>query len=210
MLKRPNSPKAFRVRERGWGLCDQLADILLIGWWWGHQESMSSTLGSNLSGVSVLVGSVQLTSSTWWGFQYLQNSLKDVVQNIIYSPGGGTKSPWLYLTSKLLLFCLAWLFSFLHFLTSLIKFILWLKFFYRQKVGRERGRGSILGRPHRVMFVTVPKLTLAMWSHLLSILYHWFFAWVWFYSQFDQITFPALCGANQWQSTVFFLRAQHS
>ena len=32
MLKRPNSPKAFRVRERGWGLCDQLADILLIGW----------------------------------------------------------------------------------------------------------------------------------------------------------------------------------
>ena len=54
---------------------------------------MSSTLGSNLSGVSVLVGSVQLTSSTWWGFQYLQNSLKDVVQNIIYSPGGGTKSP---------------------------------------------------------------------------------------------------------------------
>ena len=41
----------------------------------------------------VLVGGIQLTSSTWWGFQYLQISAKDMAQNIIYSPGGGTKSP---------------------------------------------------------------------------------------------------------------------
>ena len=69
--------------------------------------------GSNRSGVSVLVGSVQLTSSTWWEFQYLQNSSKEMAQNIIYSPWGGTKGPWLCLMAKVLLFCLAWLFSFL-------------------------------------------------------------------------------------------------
>ena len=40
--------------------------------------------GSNRSGVYVLVGSRQLTSSTWCGFQYLQNSSKDVAQIIIY------------------------------------------------------------------------------------------------------------------------------
>ena len=36
-----------------------------------HQPS-----GSNQSGVYMLVGSIQLTSPTWWGFQYLQNSPK--------------------------------------------------------------------------------------------------------------------------------------
>ena len=36
-----------------------------------HQPS-----GSNWSGVYVLVGSIQLTSPTWWEFQYLQNSSK--------------------------------------------------------------------------------------------------------------------------------------
>ena len=46
-----------------------------------HQPSSSSE-----SGVYVLVGSVQLTSPTWWGFQYLQNSSKDMAQNILYSP----------------------------------------------------------------------------------------------------------------------------
>ena len=30
--------------------------------------------GSNLSGVNMLVGSMQSTSSTWWGLHYLQNS----------------------------------------------------------------------------------------------------------------------------------------
>ena len=33
---------------------------------------------------------MQLNSSTWWGFQYLQNSSKDVAQNIMFKdfPGG--------------------------------------------------------------------------------------------------------------------------
>ena len=37
----------------------------------------------------------------------------------------------------------------LLFFTSLIKFILWIKLFYRQKAGRGHGGGqSVLGRPH--------------------------------------------------------------
>ena len=67
-------------------------------------------------------------------------------------------------------------FLFLHFLTSLIKLILWLKFFhykrqaedtgnkdhrvqfcfrrfcfYRQEAGGGREGGSVLGKPHRVL-----------------------------------------------------------
>ena len=70
----------------------------------------------------VLVGSVKLTFSIWG--QYLQNSSKDMAQNIIYRPWGGTT--WLCLMAKLL-FSLAWLYFpfFLHSLTSLIKFTLW-------------------------------------------------------------------------------------
>ena len=60
------------------------------------------------------------------------------------------KRPWL---------CWAWQFSFLHFLTSLIKFILGLKFFYRWNVGARHGGGHsgvggtvpAPGRPHRVL-----------------------------------------------------------
>jgi len=39
----------------------------------------------------------------------------------------------------------------LYFLTSLIKFILWLKIFYSQKAGAGIGGGSVLGRPQRVL-----------------------------------------------------------
>ena len=35
------------------------------------------------SGVYVIMGSIKLTSSTCWGFQYLQNSSKNIAQNII-------------------------------------------------------------------------------------------------------------------------------
>ena len=46
-----------------------------------HQPS-----GSNWFGVSMLMGSTQLTFPTWWGFQYEQNSSKDMAQNAVYSP----------------------------------------------------------------------------------------------------------------------------
>ena len=80
------------MREGDSGVCDQLVDILLISCQC-HQESMSLTFWFQPNWGYVLVGGIQLTSSTWWGFQYLQISAKDMAQNIIYSPGGGTKSP---------------------------------------------------------------------------------------------------------------------
>ena len=113
----------------------------------------------NCSEVSVLGDIIRLTSSTWWRFHYLKTSSEDVTQNIIYSPWDGTKDPWLCLMAKLLLFCLAWLFSFfLPFLTSLIKFILWnlrkdgeanvfLETKCRQKVWWGRVGGSVPGSP---------------------------------------------------------------
>ena len=48
------------------------SDWLVVSKW----ASASSTSGFNWSGVSVPVGGTQLTSPTWWGFQYLQNSSK--------------------------------------------------------------------------------------------------------------------------------------
>ena len=57
---------------------------------------------SNWSVGYVLVGSIELTSSTWWGFQCLKNCSKDMAQNI-----GRTKGLCLCLMTKVLLFCLA-------------------------------------------------------------------------------------------------------
>ena len=53
---------------------DQLMDSLLTGWWWGKWESASST--SWFQPVWGLCACGQHTSSTWWGFQYLQDSSK--------------------------------------------------------------------------------------------------------------------------------------
>ena len=36
------------------------------------------------AGVYLLVSSIQLTSSTWWGLQHLQNSFKDMAQNFFF------------------------------------------------------------------------------------------------------------------------------
>ena len=47
--------------------------------WFGGKVSGSQhhqPSSSNGSGVCVLVGSIQLVSPTWWGFQYLQDSWK--------------------------------------------------------------------------------------------------------------------------------------
>ena len=37
------------------------------------------------SGVFGLMGSIELTSSTWWGLRHLPNSSKDMAQNVISS-----------------------------------------------------------------------------------------------------------------------------
>ena len=134
VLKRPECPKGFlekvikdRVREGSCGACAQLVDILLIGWWWGNQESTSSTFWFQLVWeIYMLVGSKQLTSSIWWRIQYLQNISRVWLRILcVYSSREGTKASWLCLMVKLLLFCLACFPLFLHFHTYLIKFILW-------------------------------------------------------------------------------------
>lgn len=85
--------------------------------------------GSNLSGVCLFACGQCMVDffSTWWGFQSLQSGSKniDMSQNIIYSPWGGIKCSWLCLMAKLSLFCLEYFPFFLHFLTFLIKFVLW-------------------------------------------------------------------------------------
>ena len=66
-----------------------------------------------------------------------------MAQNIVYSPWGGTKGPWLCLMARLLLFGLVWLFSFAPaFSHPPIKLTLWLKVFYKQKAGGGHGVGE--------------------------------------------------------------------
>ena len=69
MAKRQCEGGGCRVHE-------QLMDILLIGkkTGWYFRNQYYQPFGSNWSAVSVLVGSKQLTSFTWWGFWTLQNN----------------------------------------------------------------------------------------------------------------------------------------
>ena len=127
-----------------------LASIILIllstvnfqfqGWFvsisWGQFSQLCQLMSWLQSGHHIV------NFSAWWGFQYLQDSSQDMAQNIIYSPWEGTKKePCLMVHYYYLLFfdCFS---LFLCFLTSLIKLILWLKFFFfphRQKAGRGWG-----------------------------------------------------------------------
>ena len=88
-----------------------------------------------------------------------------MVQNIIYIPWERTKDPWLCLMTTLVLFSLLWLFPFVSpFLTSLIKFFLWLKF----STGREHWGGWVgqgpapfhLHSEHRVLATGPPGMFL--------------------------------------------------
>ena len=64
------------VKRGGCRVHEQLMDILLIGkkTGWCFRNQYYQPFGSNWSAVSVLVGSKQLTSFTWWGFWNLQNN----------------------------------------------------------------------------------------------------------------------------------------
>ena len=117
VLKRLELPDVFQGKVFKDRAMERVAECVISLWafFWlvGGELIRSQHLqpsGSNRSAVYVLVGSMQPTSPTWRGFQYLQNSSKDTVQNIIYSPWGGTKG--LCLMAKLLFFCRAWLFPF--------------------------------------------------------------------------------------------------
>ena len=105
-------------------------NILLIGWWWGNwvifQESASSafwfqTIWSLPACGQHAVNFIHVVKVLLYAKQ-----LKNMAQNIIYKPWGGTKDLWFCFMAKVLLFCLAWLFSFLSPLSHpLIKFALW-------------------------------------------------------------------------------------
>ena len=155
-------------RGSSWSPDPQSMGSQRVGHEWAtntHTHTQSSVLGSVCShfsetgsqncarwssschGYSLVM--MLLTSSTWWEFQYLQKSSKDMAQNTIYSPWGGTKrSPWLCLMATRLLFCLIsllfFVFAFSHFsnwIYSLVKVFL-------QTRGRYggHGRGGICTR----------------------------------------------------------------
>ena len=88
-------------------------------------------------------GKVQFTSSAWWGHRYLQNSSKDMAQNIIWSPWGGTKDPWLCLMAKLLLFGPVWLFSFAF--VFLFFSLLWLNLIFDWSFSTDKRQAEDMG-----------------------------------------------------------------
>ena len=108
-------------------------------------EAGARNCGSLRHGYSPVI--MELTPSAWWAFRYLQDSSKNGV------PWGGAKGPWLCLMSKLLLFCLVGLFSFVSAFShwNLIKLILWLKFFHGRKAGWGPGGGGGWRTDHRVL-----------------------------------------------------------
>ena len=69
-------------------------------------EANSGNYGSLCHGYSLLIR--YLTSSTWWEFQYLQDSLQDMTQYIITSSYEGTKSLWLCLLTERFIFGFLW------------------------------------------------------------------------------------------------------
>ena len=120
--------KAFKGRLREWGFVGYV-----ISWWsflWlvgdqgiGSQHHQPSD--SKRTGVYILVGNIQLTFSTSWGFQCLPKTCKDMLQNTMYGLWGVSEVPWHSLMAQPLLCFLAWLVFFLHFLRYLIHCTLW-------------------------------------------------------------------------------------
>ena len=125
-------------------------DILLIGWWWGNWKLASSTFwfqlvwglctyghqavnSFHLVGISISAKKLE----TW--LRILSIALEEELNSLNFVE-------WLNYYYFVLLDCFP---LFLYFPISLIKFILWPKF-YRQKAGRAHG-WSILGRSHRLL-----------------------------------------------------------
>lgn len=120
-VQRLHRRKSKGLCVEGCGVHDRLMNIFLICW---------------LVRINIfnLLCPTSLGSTYFWlaysqhfpprrKFQYMQDSSKGMAWNITYSPLGRKKGPWLCLMSKLLLFYLVWLFSFIsafyHFLLNL-------------------------------------------------------------------------------------------
>ena len=112
-----NSLMAFRKASLGVKVVGSLImDILLIDWWWGDRvvfwESQSSIFFFQLVWGPCACGQHSVNLFHLVGVLVSVRQLKDMAQDTIYSSWGGTKGPWLCFMAQLLLFCLAWLFSF--------------------------------------------------------------------------------------------------
>ena len=127
-----------RMREGVCGMCGQLVNILLIGWWWGNWESIPSSFWFQPVWDLSACGQHTVSSSYQVGVSVSAKQLIRHAQNIIYSPRGGTKGPRLCSMAKviIILFCLTVFLSFCIF-SLLVTFILWFKFFQQTK-GRQR------------------------------------------------------------------------
>ena len=109
------------IVQRG---CDQLVDIPLMGWWWGKWESASSTFWFQPVWGLHACGQHAVNFFHLVGMLASAKQLKDVTQDNISSPWGGTKSAWPCFMVKLLLFCLSALLCFYIFS------ILWLNLLF--------------------------------------------------------------------------------
>ena len=121
-------------------------DILLIGWWWGNQESTSSTFWFQPVWGPRVRGQHTVNFFHLMGLSVSAKQLKGHGSEYYLSPWGGTKGPWLCLMANYYFFVLLRCFPlFLHFHT-LITFILWnsgrprnLKFLWKQEAGTGHG-----------------------------------------------------------------------
>ena len=140
-------------------MCEQLMDLLPIGWWWGNrvmfQESQSSA--SNYSGVCVLVVSMQSPSSTSVGVLAFAEELWDMHQIAVSIPSGGTTSP---VTLVVVIDCLSMLFGTQGRPRRLKSF-----FFFspKQEVGAMEGH-FCMGRPYRILPGFSPPLCLLLFN----------------------------------------------
>ena len=162
----PFSPKfreGFLMAELGvrvwgaWWLVYILLDWLVVRLLGDFRSQYHQPSGFNWSGVYIGLVNMQLTSSSWWAFQYLQKNSKiwlRMLSTALEEKLNVLDFVWSFTYP---LFCLAQLFLFQHFLTSLITFALWskpqrLKLFYKQKAGSV-GRSSQGPTPFPLVFL---------------------------------------------------------
>ena len=145
-----------------WGAWGQLMCSSLIGWWWVNTvmflESQPSALWFHLLQGLCACRQHAVNFFHLVGVLVSAQQLKNVAQNIICSPWGGTEGPWLCFMAKLILFHLVWLFPF-GFVFLWIKFALWnlgkaweAKAFL-QTIGKVHEGWGVLSpaSPHRVL-----------------------------------------------------------
>ena len=146
MLKRLKLPKGFqgkvfkdKVRQT---VVRCVVSFWTFFWLVGGEVIRSQHHQPSISGQSG--GSIQFISPTWWRFHNLQSNSRTWLR-ISVALEEKLKVLNFVQWLKLLWFCLNLTVFLSARLTSLIKLILWLKLFYRQKAGRGHvgGKGGL-------------------------------------------------------------------